>query len=309
MVTAAGIIRASAGLMLVAGLAGCSPQPADNAPGDDAQTATFDGAYTLELGALQAAGSGSDELGPDPLTMTVMVRSDCRDGCVASATVVDPPPELSLPEVRLDYTGKHWLGVSVNQATCGDQPTEEFKTLTLHPTENGGFTGTYRSLTASNNGCNADRSVTLTRTGDVDPAIAVLDPDRLPARVSNRAEGLSGRYRVLVTDTATGETEPPMERKVRTYCVPTGERCVTLLTAENRELTFVFADGAWSYQISEPGRCPDGRPTVVHDRAEFALPVPASDPIEKLTGKRQLTTDAPCAGTTDGTVLVERIGD
>ena len=81
------------------------------------------------------------------------------------------------------------------------------------------------------------------------------------------------------------------------------------LTAENRELTFVFADGAWSYQISEPGRCPDGRPTVVHDRAEFALPVPASDPIEKLTGKRQLTTDAPCAGTTDGTVLVERIGD
>ena len=47
----------------------------------------------------------------------------------------------------------------------------------------------------------------------------------------------------------------------------------------------------------------------MHDRAEFALPVPASDPIEKLTGKRQLTTDAPCAGTTDGTVLVERIGD
>lgn len=311
MTTRDKMVRVLAALALAGtAVAGCSGT-ADDGSGSDTEVpqATLDGTYTLKLGALSSPGTGTDEWGPDPIEVTMSIRSTCLGECVASALMMDPPPELSTSSFELDFIDGRWVSVGKHLATCGDQETVEFKTLSLEPRDNDELAGIYRSLTASNNGCNADRPATLTRIGDLDPAVTIPDPATMPARVVNRASGLNGEYRMQFTDNATGEQHPEITRRVHTYCMRSGIDCVTLMTSENHVLTWVFNQGKWTYSMNTPDKCPDGRATVDHDSAEFGLPSPAADPIPSLTGVRHQSTDAPCAAKSEHTVTAERIGD
>lgn len=296
-------------LVIMAALAGCT---SSGSTGSDTGTAhakagKFDGTYVMEFGKMRSADSGQEVPGSTPLTEIAVVRSACPDGCSATAVVVNPAPNMASNFV-LDYVDGSWLLVRGSPVTCGEQTTEEFRTLTLTAGHDGGFTGLYRSLTTANNGCNFDREVTVKRIGDVDPGVHLADPSILADRVVNRASGFHGRYKFVLTDKA-GDAQPPLERKVQTYCERTGDRCVALLTAENRELIWALGDGTWNFATTVPQTCPDKRPTTHKDTATFALPESSENPIAKVAGTLTRVVAEPCPSTTEYTVTGERIGD
>ncbi|MCB0928823.1 MAG: hypothetical protein U0R77_01110 [Mycolicibacterium insubricum] len=301
----------SALLLTASALSGCG---SNNTGGSDPGSAVsrvgkMDGTFVMELDKMRSAESGKEVPGSTAVSVTMVVRSSCPDGCIAGAAVVNPVPNLVPQSFLLDFVDGAWQGVERRPATCGDQATEEFKILTLTPSHDGGYTGLFRSLTASNNGCNFERPVTVKRIGNADPAVLVPDPSILPDRVVNRAAGLRGNYRFQLKDKKGAPIDSAMERKVQTYCVRTAERCMSLITGDDRELVWTLTNGVWSFTTTTQSTCADGRKAERKDTATFPLPNPAANPIATLTGSGSYATAEPCPATTDFDVTAERIGD
>ncbi|PIB76868.1 hypothetical protein CQY22_004285 [Mycolicibacterium brumae] len=298
--------RISAAALLTASvLAGCSSKPAEDA--ETKEATSFAGTYKFELGAVDAVDAGKDSLGDDAASADLVVKSECdEDECVASAVFVEPLAEMASNSFTLDYIDDKWVAVGIHPATCGEQQAEEFKVLQLTPGEDGQFNGSYTSLTDSD--CNVQRMVRVTRVGDADESVTVPDPFAMPDRVRNRAAGFTGDYQFELTNQAD-QKQVSLDRKVATYCVRTGDRCVTVMTGQDRLLTWTFEEGQWNYTDNGPAKCADGRETTVADSSSLALPEEAPTPITDMVGIRTMVNAAPCPSTTDYSVNAKRTGD
>jgi hypothetical protein len=96
-----------------------------------------------------------------------------------------------------------------------------------------------------------------------------------------------------------------------TYCLRTGDKCMSLFHAGGSAVTLVYADEKWTRNEQGNTACPDGGTAKVTITAEYPMPGTLDDPISVLTG-RGTQTIAPgtaCTGGGDFDDRFERTGD
>ena len=275
-------------------------------PNPTAMAGPFTGTYTTDFGG----STGLDDIpesGASPqVTGTYGFRSVCRStGCVATASRLGGPPVV-VPTMVLDEVGGRWVGVVVGSDQCHGATNEIWQVLTVEPRPDGGFAGEY--LTTSANGCATKRTVTLTRTADVDDK-SVSDPAAQRPRVVSPAEALRGHYHVSRTFT---NGIPPMQSDsmVTTYCLRAGDRCMSYFHEPSADVPLVFGGGKWVWDVNGGGVCPkSGEATQVKDTAQYPLPQPPQDPIAVLTGHGHHEQTAPCVLNADFDETFTRVGD
>ncbi len=134
-------------------------------------------------------------------TMTFALRSVCRPtGCVATAlrrgsSITDPMWTERLPDAAplvFDDVDGRWVAVTTAAGKCKDQDVERWKMFSLQQRPDGSLSGEYVYFDAG--GCNAKRSITLSRAGDVTGEDGVADPNTAAPRVASPAAALWGRY-------------------------------------------------------------------------------------------------------------------
>lgn len=267
----------------------------------------FTGTYRGDYDA--ATGPGLDGLaipGATASTTTWGVRSVCRPtGCVATASRLGGET-TSLPTMVLDDVGGHWLAVGLTTATCQDVNAEFWVVLILQPRPDGTLSGEFSKTSA--NGCAIKKAVTFTRTGDVD-VTAVSDPASQAPRVVSPAEALHGRYHDTVK-WANGATPKQYDWAVRTDCLRTGERCMSIFHAPpDGSKPLVFSSRSWILSTEREATCAGGGTTPVKDTAEFALPQQPQDPIMLLTAHGHHQQIKSCTLSVEFDETFERTGD
>jgi serine/threonine-protein kinase len=284
-------------------------KPAATGPSASPSGGEFTGNYTADY------GPGTDlEDKPVPnapaTTSNWAVRSECgASGCVATAANVSGAGMALLSNLTFDQLGGTWVAVGLASAQCGgDQPEELWVIFTLQPHPDGTLSG--ETIRASTNGaCSAKRTVKFTRTGDPDPN-KVPDPAVLPPRAVTPAEALHGSYRQTPTF-AKGNVIPGKDFSTNTYCLRTGDRCMSLFHAPDGVVTLIFAEDKWTRNEAGTTMCPGGGTAQVTITAEYPMPPQLDDPIAQLTGRGRQTVSAggACAGGGDFTDTFERTGD
>jgi predicted Ser/Thr protein kinase len=277
------------------------------APTPAAGGADFNGTYRADY------GPGTD-LEDKPVanapatTSSWDVRSECgAGGCVATAASASGNALLS--NLTFDQLGGTWVAVGLASAQCGgDEPAELWVVLTLQPHPDGTLSGeTVRAST--NSACAAKRTVKFTRTGDPD-LNKVPDPAVLPPRVVTPADALRGSYRQTTTF-ANGNIVPGKVLTANTYCLRTGDRCMSLFHGPDGAVTLMFANDKWTRNEAGTTTCAAGGTAQITITAEYPMPAQMDDPIALLTGRGSQTV-APggaCTGGGDFTDKFERTGD
>ena len=205
-----------------------------------------------------------------------------------------------------DDVGGRWTAVATTSggATCVGISVEVWEVITLQPRPDGTLSGEYTSIDAQ--GCNRKRTVTFTRIGDVD-VDSLPDPTGQAPRVVSPAEALHGRYHSARTFANGYKHE--YDLGVRTDCLRSGERCMSLFHSPDAGIPLVFASGNWTENQEFDGSCPSGGTSHVKVSAEFPLPQPPQDPITLLVGHgHQDVSGSACTGG-DFDDKVERTGD
>jgi serine/threonine protein kinase len=269
----------------------------------------FSGTYRADL------GPGTDlEDKPVPnapaTTASWVVRSTCgAGGCVATAANISEGGIALVSNLTFDQLGGTWVAVGLASAQCGgDKPDEIWVVYTLQPHPDGTLTG--ESIRAStNSACAAKRTVKFTRTGDADPN-KVADPAVLPTRLTTPADALRGRYRETSTFT-NGTIVPPRLLTANTYCLRTGDRCMSLFHGSDGAVTLMFAKDKWTRNEQGTTMCGGGGTAQITVHADYPLPAQMDDPIALLTGSGNETVAAggACTGGGDFQDKFERTGD
>jgi hypothetical protein len=269
----------------------------------------FNGTYRADY------GPGTDlEDKPVPnapaTTSNWAVRSTCgASGCVATAANISEGGIALLSNLTFDQLGGTWVAVGLASAQCGsDKPEELWVVYTLQPHPDGTLTG--GSIRAStNSACAAKRTMKFTRTGDPDPN-KVADPAVLPPRSATVADALRGRYRQTTTF-ANGNIVPGQVLTANTYCLRTGDRCMSLFHAASGVVTLMFANDKWTRNEQGTTTCAGGGTAQLTITAEYPLPEHMDDPIALLTGRGSATVAAggACTGGGDFSDKFERTGD
>jgi hypothetical protein len=282
-----------------------SQAPTSEAPTATPNTGPFTGIYRANYGPITGL---NDEPGPDTgkPTDTYAVRSACRPtGCVATASRLSGATALPAPMV-FDEIGDRWFVVGLSTVPCKTDPaTESWEVLTLQPRPDGTLAGEFTATTS--NDCLAKRTVTLTRTGDVD--IETLpDPVTVPPRVVSPAEPLRGQYQQSRTFPSVGQTQQTVYR-VDTNCLRTGDRCISFFHGQAGEAEpLTFRDGNWNLFTESDNACRGGQMHVTKS-GRYPLPQPLQNPITLLTGNGRQDQTAPCAGNIAFNETFTRIGD
>jgi serine/threonine-protein kinase len=280
-----------------------STKPTASAPGP----ANFTGTYRADYGPGTDL-DGKTVAGAPATTSNWDVRSVCgAAGCVATAASASGQSLLS--SMTFDQLGGAWLAVGLASADCGgEQASEVWVIVTLQPQADGTLTGeTVRASTDSL--CAARRAVKFTRSGDPDMN-KVPDPAVLPPRVVTPADGLRGSYR-QTTNFADGNILPAKVLTADTYCLRTGDRCLSLFHAGPEAVTMIFAKDKWTRNEVGTTKCAAGGTAKATITAEYPLPREFDDPIAQLNG-RGTQTIAPggaCTGGGDFEDTFERTGD
>jgi len=284
--------------------AATAPPPAAAASGGD-----FTGTFRADY------GPGTDlEDKPAPnapaTTSNWAVRPECgASGCVATAANVSGSDGALLSNLTFDQLGGNWVAVGVASAQCGgDAPSELWVVFTLQPDPDGTLSG--ETVRASTDGtCSAKRTVKFTRTGDPD-LNKVPDPAVLPPRSVTAAEGLRGRYQQTTT-LANGNVVAGKTLSANTYCLRTGDRCMSLFHAPDGVVTLMFADDKWTRNEQGATPCPTGGTAQMTVTAEYPMPPQLDDPIALLTGRGRQTIalGGACTGGGDFEDKFERVGD
>lgn len=236
------------------------------------------------------------------------VRASCASGgCIANAAYSGKSAAVVAPNLTFDQIGSEWVAVATGSVQCNNAPIESWVVFTLTPRPDGTLTG--ETVRATTNGCSiGKRAVTFTRTGDGDPS-AVPDPATLPPRTASLATTLRGRYHENIVY-ANGNFPPGSpDLQVRTQCLRTGDRCISVFHASDGDVTLVFANGKWTR--NEEGTVPCSRTgtTQLKITADFPMPEPLLDPISSLDGHGQSTSaNGECTGG-DFTDKFVRTGD
>ncbi|MGO8964042.1 MAG: serine/threonine-protein kinase [Mycobacterium sp.] len=256
---------------------------------------TFTGTYRADYGPGTDL-EGKPAAGAPPMTATWAVRSTCgAGGCVATASYTGGSGIVLVSNLVFDEIGGSWVAVGLGSTQCNNAPAEVWVVFTLQPQPDGTLTGdTTRSTT---NSCStAKRTVTFTRTGDLDIA-TVPDPSALPPRAASPAAALHGRYHEAITY-SNGNSAPGQDDVVvRTECLRSGERCISLFHAPDGVVPLVFGDGKWTRDDEGTVPCNLGGMTNLKITAEYPLPADLQDPIPVLTGHGQnISTGSACSG-------------
>ena len=269
----------------------------------------FSGTYRADL------GPGTD-LEDKPVanapatTASWVVRSTCgASGCMATAANISQGGVALVSNLTFDQLGGTWVAVGLASAQCGgDKPDEIWVVYTLQPHPDGTLSGeTVRAST--NSACAAKRTVKFTRTGDADPN-KVADPAVLPPRLTTPADALRGRYRETTTFT-NSTVIPPRILTANTYCLRTGDRCMSLFHGSDGAVTLIFAKDKWTRNEQGTTMCGGGGTAQITINAEYPLPAEMDDPIALLTGHGNSVVAAggACTGGGDFNDRFERTGD
>ena len=211
--------------------------------------------------------------------------------------------------MTFDQLAGTWVAVGLASSDCGgDQPSEIWVIFTLQPQPDGSLTGeTVRASTDSL--CAAKRTVKFTRTGDADPN-KVPDPAVMPPRALSPADGLRGSYRQTTTFT-NGNILPGQVLAANTYCLRTGDRCMSLFHAGGQAVTLMYADRKWTRNEQGNTACAAGGTAKVTITAEYPMPATLDDPISVLTGRgtQTIAPGSACTGGGDFEDRFERTGD
>jgi serine/threonine protein kinase len=274
------------------------PTPAPN-------TGPFTGVYRVDFGRVSNV-EGEPAQGAPPTSETWAVRSMCGNaGCIATATRLNGET-MQVPTMVLDQVGANWLAVSVGSSTCGQLEGEVWEVFRLQPRPDGSFAG--EATQTMTKGCANKRTVTFTRTGDVDLA-GLPNPGTLPARVVSPGEALHGRYHQSSVQ-PNGFREQG-DYAVQTDCLRAGDRCMSLFhRPPAAAMAMVFGGGNWFYDREFDTACAKGGMTHVRIVVPFRLPQPLQDPVALISGHgHEELTGAPGCGSTDVDVKFARIGD
>lgn len=268
-------------------------------------TGPFTGFYQVEFSVVAGLDGQPAPIALTPTTETWEVRSVCgAAGCVATASRV-AGTTAQVPTMVLDEVDGNWIAVSVGSSTCDDVEGEVWESFTLQRRPDGILAG--EVIQTMSKGCSNKRSVTFTRTGDVD-VNKLPDPAALPPRVSSPAAAMHGSYHQ--TSRQPNGFKEQRDFAAQTDCLRTGARCVTLFhTAPATVMVLVYQDESWLYEREFDARCWKGGMAHVKIVVPFALPQPAQDPITLLSGHgHEEITGTSCPGT-DVDVSFARTGD
>lgn len=299
---AATVLLVAAGVVAAVALTGRDHKPAPAASG----TGPFTGLYRADFGrATQLDGVSNP--GSQPATAAYGIRSVCRPtGCVATAARQSGDKSFA-PIMVFDQIGPSWVAVAVAPSPCPNGNVDGWQVITLAPQPEGTLTGA--NIRTTSNRCQEKRPVTFTRVGDVatDSTVAA-DPADLAPRVASPAEGLRGRY--TVTRTFSGKAPQALgESEVTTYCLRTGDRCMSYVPLTSGDLPMEFSTGTWAWRDDSDGQCPGGAPSHLKALAQYALPAPAPDPIPALSGHGTWVQTGSCRVDTSFDETFTRTGD
>jgi len=270
---------------------------------DDAKSVTaaatahaFTGTYRANYGpATDLEGKPID--GAPPITANWGVRSACGPGgCVATAAYVGGSSGIvPVSNLVFDEVGDSWIAVSLSSRQCKNGPTESWVVFTLRPQPDGTLSG--ETTRGTTNSCESGkRTVIFTRTGDPDVA-RIPDPAGLPPRTVSPAAALHGRYHEAMTYSNGSSAAGQDDVIVRTDCLRTGDRCMSLFHAPDGVVPLVFADGKWTRDDEGTVPCNLGGMTQIKITAEYPLPEDLQDPIPLLVGHGQnVATGSACSG-------------
>jgi hypothetical protein len=286
----------------------------------------LDGTYRMDLDGNHLSVNGKPVHAP-PAPSLFAFRSACsHSGCVATGTLLQDNNihRAANFTVILDYVRGDWQMVTVNSFACADGSTATgILAWSLKPQPNRSLAGTYYGAHAGGVDCAAalHAPMTLTRVGDIDPAVKVADPHAVAALSASAPEGLRGTYKQITTYRGAGAAPSTNAVEIdadaveiKTMCVRNTDQCWALATAtyggRTAEWPLAFADGAWSVNRRASGMesCPDHTTTKMAVHADYPMPPPVLNPMPRLSGSETLDFNSPatpCAGSfTYDTVLV-----
>ena len=239
-----------------------------------------------------------------------MIKSACHTkGCVASATKSSGSISTATALV-LDEVDGRWESVTARQGTCqgGAGAGEVWESLSLESRPDGELRGEFIVRSTDPN-CASNRPVTATRMGDADSDVSVADPAAMPARVASPGQALYGSYQE--TDTyKDGNRNADVSFDVQSFCLRTGERCLSYWLSPNDIKVLIFANNEWVLaNRSSDSKCTGGGPAHREITLQYPLPSPAQDPITLLTGRGHYTITGACPFNSDFDSKVQRTGD
>jgi serine/threonine-protein kinase len=285
---------------------------ANAAPGTAApppNTGPFTGVYRADFG--RATGlDGAPRPGTAPSTGTYGVRSVCiSDRCVATASQFKGDAAFASTMV-FDEVGDQWLSVVVAPGQCKGAQTETWQVFSLQPRPDGTLTGEHTRTTADL--CAETRTVTFTRTGDVDPEAdfyTLPDPADLPPRVVSPAEALRGNYHLTRTFTTPGLPVLQADSPVTTECLRTGDRCMSYFSVTSGDIPLLFDGAKFTSTDRTQSPCPSGDLSNLTTNAQYPLPQPPQDPIQFLGGHGTWVQTGTCAVNLEFDETFTRTGD
>jgi serine/threonine-protein kinase len=267
----------------------------------------FSGTYRADYGPGTDL-EGKPAAGAPAMTGTWDVRSNCgAGGCIATASYTGGSGIVLVSNLVFDQLGANWVAVGLGSTPCNDAPAEVWVVFTLQPQPDGTLTG--ETTRSTINSCSAaKRTVTFTRTGDPD-LTKVPDPASLPPRAASPSTAMHGRYHETITYANGGSAPGQDDLMVRTVCLRSGDRCMSLFHAIDGVVPLVFGGGKWTRDDEGTVPCNTGGTAHIKLSAEYPLPDPLQDPIPLLTGHgHNETTGSTCAGG-DFEDKFERTGD
>jgi hypothetical protein len=226
--------------------------PSPNA--DGASLAAFSGTYRADFGAVTDL-DGNPVAGTTPSTGTYGIRSECgASGCVATAARLSGEPTFA-PRTVFDGISGSWVAVALTSSPCRETTGEIWEVFTLQPHPDGTLTGQHTR--SARNNCHETRTVTFTRTGDVDPA-SLPDPATLAPRVASPAAALHGHYQL--SRTFTGKQPQVLGNSaLATDCLRNGVRCMSYFHSAMGDVPLVFSGATWTWAENSDGKCQNGR--------------------------------------------------
>ena len=312
-----GIGRAvTVGLVAVGIMSGCSSTTHTASPSSSEPVVPrLDGTYRVQIDGQRTLRDGV--LSPEQSSsLQWAFRAACEAACVAVAVPVNDenPPKTGDASVW-DYRNGAWVKTVTGQLACGGAAAPTLETWSLRPGDDGTFTGSrHLALFGGSCGSVVEQVVTVSRTGDVNPALAIPDPVAQPALKPSAGAGLRGRYRKIQTP----HGQPPIpvvELSVETNCIRNTEHCLTYTVYDppgipyRRASGYQLLDGRWFSAVPYNVTCPDGAAVRITVDTEWPLPERSADPIERLVGVQRDVYAEPCVKTVESQLVLERIGD
>ena len=309
---------------------GTVPAPPPEEPNP---AASFDGMYDASFTLTGAYGR--NYIGNNDYTEQWAVQTHCDEStgpCITSVSTRDPNDETrrETSQFVLDFNGEQWtaareLAKSTCEVTETNTPLEDVDTWDAFAIDLGSdgenLTGNRVRFLDEPCGNRSEFALTLTRTGDLVPALMPPNPANIgPPADPSPALALNGEYQAALRATVTPPGANPVADedytgRFTTYCLRTQDRCASVMVTDAVEqgYFFIWVDGTWTAQSSSsPQECatpPDGRTGIVHFLTTLTANDPSADPIQSLSGTEVRDRTGDCAGRWELSQAYERIGD